>query len=83
MDIQSIKIELAKLILEIENPSLIQKIKDILTKETSDLWTKLSAQEKSEIQLGIKQLNSGQRIALKISSKRFHEATGCIFISTC
>jgi len=70
MDIQSIKIELAKLILEIENPSLIHKIKDVLTKETSDFWTKLSAQEKSEIQLGLKQLNSGQRIAFEDFMKK-------------
>ena len=38
MDIQSTKIELAKLILDIENPALIQKIKDLLLKEPSDFW---------------------------------------------
>ena len=61
MDIQASKIELARLILEMENPSLIQKIKDLLTKETSEFWTTLNKQEREEIQLGIKQLNSGKR----------------------
>ena len=61
MDIQASKIELARLILEMENPSLIQKIKDLLTKETSEFWTTLTKQEREEIQLGIKQLNSGRR----------------------
>lgn len=65
MDIQALKIELAKLILNLENPSLIQKIKDLLTRETSDFWTLLSEQEKEEIQLGIKQLDNGQRISFE------------------
>ncbi len=46
-----------------ENPLLIQKIKDLLTKETSEFWTTLTKEEREEIQLGIKQLNSGRRIS--------------------
>lgn len=61
MDIQTVKIELAKLILDLDNPSLIQKIRDMLTRETSEFWTTLTDQEKQEINLGIKQLNNGQR----------------------
>ena len=52
MDIQSTKIELAKLILDIENPTLIQKIKDLLIKESSDFWLTLSEQEQAEIKMG-------------------------------
>ena len=63
MDIQSTKIELAKLILDIENPALIQKIKDLLLKESSDFWLTLSQQEQTEIKLGIEQLNAGNRIS--------------------
>ncbi len=63
MDIQAMKIELAKLILDLESPSLIQKIKDLLIKESSDFWTTLTETEKEEIRIGIKQLNAGQRIS--------------------
>lgn len=64
MDIQSSKIELAKLILNIENPNLISKIKDLVTKETSDFWMTLTESEKAEINFGIEQLNKGFRISL-------------------
>lgn len=64
MDIQAAKIELAKLILNIESPSLITKIKDLVTKETSDFWYDLSDSEKEEINLVIKQLNQGLRISV-------------------
>ncbi len=64
MDIQSSKIELAKLILNIENPTLIDRIKDLLTKETSDFWSSLSGSEKEEINFGINQLDKGLRVSV-------------------
>ena len=65
MDIQTSKIELTKLILNIDNPSLIEKIKDLLISETSDFWPTLSDPQKEELKLGIQQLNDGERIAFK------------------
>ena len=62
MDIKTSKIELAKIILDIENPSLIQKIYNLVTQETGDFWQTLSDRDKSEIQLGISQLNKKERI---------------------
>lgn len=70
MDIQSTKIELARLILELENPMLIEKIKDLLIKEASNFQTNLSEQEKYEIKLGLDQLNSGQRVSFESFLKR-------------
>lgn len=64
MDIQTSKIELAKLILNIENPKLIIKIKDMVTNETSDFWLTLSDSEKKEINFGIEQLDNGFRISV-------------------
>jgi len=64
MDIQSSKIELAKLILNIESPDLINKIKNLLTKETSDFWLTLSDSEKEEIKFGINQLDKGLRVSV-------------------
>ncbi|MCB9230699.1 MAG: hypothetical protein H6581_03510 [Bacteroidia bacterium] len=63
MDIQAAKIELAKLILSLESPGLIQKIKDLVTSESSAFNESLTEHEKLEIELGLKQLNNGQRIA--------------------
>ena len=65
MDLQTAKIELTKLILSIENPAIIERIKDLLINETSDFWSELTKEEKEEIKLGIQQLNEGQRISFK------------------
>ncbi len=61
MGVQATKVELAKLILDIESPTLIQKIRAMLFEETSDFLTTLSEQEKYEIKLGLKQLDNGER----------------------
>ena len=65
MNIQSTKIELTKLILSIDNPKLIEKIKDLLLKETSDFWLELTDIQKEELKIGVEQLNNGERIAFK------------------
>ena len=50
MDIQTEKIELAKLLLNTNDPEIIQSIKKILKKETSpDFWDELNAEQKQEI----------------------------------
>jgi hypothetical protein len=63
MDIQTTKIELAKIILSIENTEFIEKIKNFISKEKKDFWDDLTASEKAEIELGIKQLDNGERIS--------------------
>ncbi|MCF6214509.1 MAG: hypothetical protein L3J45_10860 [Flavobacteriaceae bacterium] len=63
MDIQTSKIELAKIILNIENTEFIEKIKNFISKEKKDFWDDLTSSEKAEIELGIKQLDNGERIS--------------------
>ncbi len=63
MDIQTTKIELVKLILNIDNKSIVEKIFNLIKSEQSDFWNELSRQEQEEIRLGIKQLDAGQRIS--------------------
>ncbi|QIE58657.1 hypothetical protein G5B37_03500 [Rasiella rasia] len=63
MDIQTSKIELAKLILNIENAELINKIADLIKKD--DFWDELSVEQKQEIELGIQQADNGQVIPWK------------------
>lgn len=65
MDTQTSKIELAKLILELEDPKLINKIHEMLLDESSQFRKSLSEHEKEEIKLGIEQLNRGERISFE------------------
>tara|TARA_R110001592_G_scaffold86677_3_gene255842 strand:+ start:2286 stop:2498 length:213 start_codon:yes stop_codon:yes gene_type:complete len=66
MDIQDTKLELIRLIIAIENKSILSKLLSVLRSE-NDFWLELSESEKQEIQLGISQLENGQRIPLKES----------------
>lgn len=63
MDIQTSKIELVKLILDIENDKFIEKIVDFIKKEKVDFWNELSLSEQEEIEKGIEQLDQGKRVA--------------------
>lgn len=65
MNTTSAKLELAKLVLEIEDPAVIEKIHKLVMQEGSDFWMKLSDKEKEEIKLGISQLDNGERISFE------------------
>ncbi|MGI0107911.1 hypothetical protein [Salinimicrobium sp. WS361] len=57
MDIQAEKIELAKLLLNTNNPKIIQSIKQIFKKEkTADFWDELTTDQKKEIKTAKKQI---------------------------
>lgn len=62
MDIQSSKIELVKIILNIENDKFIEKITEFIQKEKVDFWDELSVSEQQEIEKGITELNKGKRV---------------------
>ncbi|MBT3303505.1 MAG: hypothetical protein HOD63_03950 [Bacteroidetes bacterium] len=65
MDIQATKIELAKLILSLDNPSIIEKISKFIKIQTKDFWFELSKYEQQEIKEGLELLNRGERISLE------------------
>ena len=61
MNIQAEKIELTKLLLNTDNPSIIQSIKDIFKKaNTSDFLDTLSFEEKEEIEEASLEIENGQ-----------------------
>ena len=60
MDIQLEKIELIKMLLETENPSIINDIKKVFQKEKKDWWDELSAAQQSEILQGVKEADEGK-----------------------
>mgnify|MGYP001040828611 CR=1 FL=1 len=63
MDFQTSKIELAKLILDLENPKLITRIMKLLKSESKDFWNDLSDQQKNEIEIAISELDRGEGIS--------------------
>lgn len=65
MDIKTSKIELVKMILNIDNDNFIQKVTDFINNEKSDFWNELSPSEQAEIKKGIEQLDNGKRTSFK------------------
>jgi len=63
MDIKTSKIELVKIILNIENDSFIQRVTDFINDEKADFWNELTSEEQAEIKKGIAQLEEGKRIS--------------------
>jgi hypothetical protein len=62
MNIQTSKIELVKLILNIENDKFIEKITEFIQKEKVAFWNELSLDDQKEIEKGIEQLNKEKRV---------------------
>ncbi len=61
MNIQAEKIELMKLILETDNPSILSSIKEILKKESKkDFWDTLPQSQKDEILKSIEEIENGE-----------------------
>ena len=60
MDIQSLKLELVKQILEVENMEMISKLFLTLKNEDKDFWLELTDSQKEEIELGLKQIQRGE-----------------------
>lgn len=63
MDIQASKIELAKMVLDLEDSKLIEKVRKLITKEKKDFYDELSEDQKLEIQFGIEQLDRGEKVS--------------------
>jgi hypothetical protein len=61
MNVQTEKIELIKLILETENPGILNSIRKVLAKHSQkDFWQTLSQAQQDEILKGIEEINAGE-----------------------
>ncbi len=61
MDIQAEKLELMKLLLNTNNPSILESIKNILKKDkTSDFWNELSSEQQKEIDSADIEISQGK-----------------------
>jgi hypothetical protein len=54
------KIELIQWLSTIEDPSIIDKIMDLIQKENKDWWVSISENEKDSIEAGLKDADSGE-----------------------
>ncbi|GLB53596.1 hypothetical protein NBRC110019_26370 [Neptunitalea chrysea] len=63
MDIQAKKMALVKMLLETDNPKIIESIKKIFKKErSSDFWNELSLEQRMEIELASEEIANGEVI---------------------
>lgn len=61
MNIQAEKIELVKMLLDTENPKIIESIRKIFKREKkSDFWDDLSQQEREEIEKASLEIENGE-----------------------
>jgi hypothetical protein len=60
MNIQAEKLEIMKMILETDNPSIIDSIKKIFKKQGNiDFWDTIPQSQKDDILLGIQEIENG------------------------
>jgi len=61
MDIQAEKIQLAKMLLDTQNPKIIESIKNIFKREkTVDFWSELSLEQRNEIEKASIEIENGE-----------------------
>lgn len=74
MNIQTQKIELAKMILETDNPVILESIKKLFSKQISpDFWETLSSEQKEEIENGILEIAQGETVSYEDLMKKFRK----------
>jgi hypothetical protein len=63
MDIQTVKLEIVRLILDSENPGLLNSVRRLfLNSEKADFWDDLSQLQQEEILKGIEEIEHGETV---------------------
>jgi len=64
MNIQAEKLELVRLILETDNPSILASVKRVFTKSKKvDFWDSLPQLQKNEIVKGVEEIEAGGTVS--------------------
>lgn len=71
MDIQLEKIELMKKLLETNDESVIESIKNIFSTSKKDWWEELTEEQKFEIEEGEKQIEQGEFVLYEDIMKKY------------
>ena len=73
MDINDAKIELLKIVLDLEDADIIQGAIQFLKNEQTDFYDQLTEDEKLEVRYGIDQLDRGKSISWEDFRKKLRE----------
>lgn len=73
MSLHAEKIRLTQIILSIESKSLIEKIKNLIKTEESDLWDELHGDIKAEVELAVKELDNGGGVPNEKVMKKYEK----------
>lgn len=74
MSIETTKLELMKLLLNTQKESVLEKIKDIFQKESSqDWWEEMNEEQHQDIELGLNEFENGQVKSHRDVMKLFDE----------
>lgn len=74
MNIEATKLELMNLLLHTQKESVLEKIKDIFQKESSqDWWEEMNEEEHQDIELGLNEFENGQVKSHRDVMKLFDE----------
>ncbi len=66
MNIQAEKLELVRLILDTDNPGILQSIKHIFSNaQKNDFWDSLPQYKKDDILNGLEEINKGDTVSYK------------------
>lgn len=72
MNILAEKIEIVKMILETDNPNILQSVKNIFKKNaTTDFWETLPQEQKEDILQGMKDIEDGDIIDYEVFMKKY------------
>jgi hypothetical protein len=71
MNIHAKKLELVRLILETENPSILASVKRIFSvSKKVDFWDNLTQEQKDEILIGIEEIKNGETVNFEVFINR-------------
>ncbi|MBU0764678.1 MAG: hypothetical protein KJ607_07580 [Bacteroidetes bacterium] len=73
MNIQAVKIELMRMIISTENPSVLDKIMRIVQNEKQDFWNELSKEEQDDILAGIEELDNGEKFGYEETVSKYRK----------
>jgi hypothetical protein len=72
MNIQAEKLEIIRMILETDNPGILESIKKLFLKESPvDFWTSLPQEQKDEILEGLEQIDKGETVKYDDLMKKY------------
>ncbi len=72
MNIQAEKLEIMKLILETNNPSILESIKRLFNRsKTADFWETLPQDQKDDIMQGIDEIKNGEIVDYEDFMKKY------------